>query len=76
MANVKTKDTLFIDMKYIILYRKLGYKEVKPDFFEHNYNDTKIIIESENQRYFFKGEYYKLLNYKDFVILECIDRLL
>jgi len=76
MANEKTKDTLFIDMKYIILYRKLGYKEVKPDFFEYDYNDTKIIIESENQRYSFKGNYYQLLSYKDFVILECIDRLL
>ena len=27
----KHKDTLFIDMKYIILYRKLGYIEVAPD---------------------------------------------
>lgn len=76
MANEKTKDTLFIDMKYIILYRKLGYREIKPDIFEYDYNDTKIIIESENQRYLYNNKYYQLLNYKDFVILECIDRLL
>lgn len=76
MSTKKTKDTLFIDMKYIILYRKLGYSEVMSDIFEYQYSDTKITIESEHQRFKFKDEYYPLLSYKDFVTLECVDRLL
>lgn len=72
----KTKDTLFIDMKYIILYRKLGYREVAPDVFRYDYFDTSIVIEAEKQSYCYRGETYPLLAYKDFVILECIDRLL
>lgn len=74
--NKRQQDTLFIDMKYIVLYRKLGYKEIKPDVFVYEYNDTKITIESENQRFFFKGKWNNLLTYKDMVLLECIDRLL
>ena len=38
----KTKDTLFIDMKYVILYRKLGYDEIAPDIFAYHYSDTKL----------------------------------
>ncbi len=72
----KTKDTLFIDMKYIILYRKLGYDEIAPDVFRYQYDDTDITIYSEEQRFEFKGESYPLLQYKDFVLLEAIDRLL
>lgn len=72
----KTKDTLFIDMKYIILYRKLGYEEIEPDIFEYRYNDTKVMIYSEEQRFEYLGESYPLLAYKDFVMLEAIDRLL
>lgn len=74
--NKNTQETLFIDMKYIILYRKLGYKEIHPDEFTFKYEDTKITIESENQRFFFKGRWYILKSYKDMVLLECIDRLL
>lgn len=72
----KTKDTLFIDMKYIILYRKLGYCEIADDTFSYSYFDTTIVIESEEQRYEYCGTYYTLKEYKDFVMLECIDRLL
>lgn len=72
----KTKDTLFIDMKYIILYRKLGFCEVFADVFEYHYADTTIRIESEKQKYVYCGQEYPLLAYKDFVILECLDRLL
>lgn len=72
----KTKDTLFIDMKYIILYRKLGYKEIADDVFTYDYADTTIIIKSEEQKYVYCGKEYPLLVYKDFVVLECIDRLL
>jgi hypothetical protein len=75
MAN-KVKDTLFIDMKYIILYRKLGYSEAMPDVFRYEYDDTTITIYSEEQRYEYLGRNYPLLEYKDFVLLECIDRLL
>ena len=70
------RDTLFIDMKYIILYRKLGYSEIKPDIFAFYYNDITITIESENQLFHFKNKSYQLKEYKDFVLLECIDRLL
>lgn len=40
----KTKDTLFIDMKYVILYRKLGYDEIAPDIFVYRYSDTELTI--------------------------------
>ncbi len=70
------RDTLFIDMKYIIFYRKLGYIEVKPDVFAFNYNDITITIESEKKLFHIKNKSYKLKEYKDFVLLECIDRLL
>ena len=77
MNKQKIRDTLFIDMKYIVLYRKLGYREIKPDVFEYTYNDgTKIIIEAESQKFKYNNTYYELKNYKDFVRLECIDRLL
>lgn len=72
----KVKDMLFIDMKYIILYRKLGFSEIRPDIFQYVYEDTAIVIDSEGQKYEFKGKEYPLLCYKDFVILECVDRLL
>lgn len=72
----KTKDTLFIDMKYIILYRKLGYEEIAPDVFRYSYAETDITIYSEEQRYEFKGKSYPLLQYKHFVLLEAVDRLL
>lgn len=74
--NKIIRDTLFIDMKYIILYRKLGYIEIKPDIFAFHYKDITITIESENQLFVFKNISYQLKEYKDFVLLECIDRLL
>ncbi|OPY34227.1 MAG: hypothetical protein A4E32_00499 [Methanomassiliicoccales archaeon PtaU1.Bin124] len=69
-------DTLFIDMKYVILYWILEYREMGPDIFEKDYGTLKIRIESEKQRFMFKDEWYPLTDHKDFVILECIDRLL
>ncbi len=72
----KTKDTLFIDMKYVILYRKLGYDEISPDVFVYHYPDTTLTIYSEEQRFEYRGKSYPLFAYKDFAILECIDRLL
>lgn len=72
----KTKDTLFIDMKYVILYRKLGYDEIAPDIFVYHYPDTTLTIYSEEQRFEYREVSYPLVAYKDFAILECIDRLL
>jgi hypothetical protein len=63
-------------MKYIVLYRKLGFKEVEPDVFVAHYRNTEIRVESEAQRFLFNGAWYPLLTYKDMVKLECIDRLL
>ena len=70
------QDTNFIDMKYIILYRKLGYKEIKPDIFEKKYNFESIVIESEKQYYTFSNKKYNLITYRDMVVLELLDRLL
>lgn len=72
----KMKDTLFIDMKYLILYRKLGYDEIAPDIFVYHYPDITLTIYSEEQRFEYRGKSYPLIAYKDFSILECIDRLL
>ena len=74
--NKIIRDTLFIDMKYIILYRKLGYNEIQHDIFSYTYIDTTITIESERQLFNFQNMQYSLKEYKDFVLLECIDRLL
>ena len=70
----KTKDTLFIDMKYVILYRKLGYDEIAPDIFVYRYPDTELTIYSEEQRFEYREKSYPLLAYKDFAVRECVDR--
>ncbi|MDR1902116.1 MAG: leucine-rich repeat domain-containing protein [Treponema sp.] len=74
--NTRAQDTLFIDMKYIVLYRKLGFKEVESDIFVAHYGKVEIRIEAEAQRFLFNGTWHPLLTYKDMVKLECIDRLL
>lgn len=62
MANEKIVcDTLFIDMKYVILYHKLGYKETSPDVFEKNYADCTIVIYSEKQIFSFKNIFFPFL---------------
>ncbi len=72
----RAQDTNFIDMKYIILYRKLGYKETQPDVYEKTYDKDQIIIESEKQFFLLSGRKYNLLTYRDMVVLELLDRLL
>lgn len=72
----RAQDTNFIDMKYIILYRKLGFKEINPDIYEKVYGIEKVTIESENQFFRFHERKYKLLTYRDMVVLELLDRLL
>jgi len=74
--NTRVQDSMFIDMKYIVLYRKLGFREIEPDIFMLNYNTSEIRIEAENQRFRFNDAWHQLLTYKDMVKLECIDRLL
>jgi len=74
--STRVQDSIFIDMKYIVLYRKLGFKEVKQDIFILNYGTAEIVIEAENQIFIFNGMQHPLLTYKDMVKLECIDRLL
>ena len=54
----KTKDTLFIDMKYVILYRKLGYDEIVPDIFAYHYPDTTLTIYSEEQIFEYREDSY------------------
>ena len=76
MAEGTPQDTMFIDMKYIILYRKLGFNEVEPDIFKKQYGDFKVTIESENQRFSFGKSWYDLKTYEDMVLIECINRLL
>jgi hypothetical protein len=74
--KTRTQDTIFIDMKYIVLYRKLGFKEVESDIFVAQYGMAEIRLEAEAQRFFFNGDWHQLLTYKDMVKLECMDRLL
>lgn len=76
MADSTPQDTMFIDMKYIILYRKLGFKETEPDIFKKRYGNSEIIIESENQRFLFDNKWYDLKTYEDMVLIECLNRLL
>jgi hypothetical protein len=71
----RVKDTLFVDLKYTILYRKLGFKEVKPDIYVQQYDNIPIRIESESQRYMYNGQQLPLKNYQNFVMLELLDRL-
>lgn len=76
MKKVSAQDTLFIDMKYIVLYRKIGFDEIDKDIYLSTYGETSITIESENQRFLFNNQWYSLISYKDMVKLECVDRLL
>lgn len=70
------KDTLFIDMKYVILYHIMGFEEIQPDIFKKSYGNHTIRIWSEKQYFDFMENNYKLTHHKDFVIFECLDRLL
>lgn len=76
MSNRSVQDSQFIDMKYIVLYRKLGFKEISQDVYGKRYKENEIIIESETQRFSLNNNWYELITYKDMVLLECIDRLL
>ncbi len=68
--------TLFIDMKYVFLYHKLGFRETESDVYVKDYPDCSITIYSEEQLFEFKSKKISLAQHRDFVILELIDRLL
>jgi hypothetical protein len=72
-----------LDFKYTSLYWALGFREFKLDRYIKEFNaGARIEIEAEDQRvHYFLGHDSKpltrgLARHKDFVILECVDRLL
>lgn len=76
MNDKRVAETLFIDMKYVFLYHKLGFSEISPDSFLKKYNTCDISLESEEQQYTFNNKIYPLTEHRDFVILELLDLLL
>ena len=69
-----------LDMKYTSLYWALRFVENELDILTKNYEGYSITIYAEEQRVDYgsliKCNYNQLIRHKDFVILECIDRLL
>lgn len=68
------------DMKYTALYWALRFIETDLDIHTKNYDGYKITIYAEKQKVDYgdkiKCGYNELSRHKDFVVLECIDRLL
>ncbi len=72
-----------LDMKYTSLYWALRFVENKLDIHNKFYKDCEITIDAENQKVDYSNKIIvknevcsKLVRHKDFVILECVDRLL
>ena len=72
-----------LDMKYTSLYWALRYVETSLDVHEKNYKGYDIKIFAEQQRVDYGMDIIVnneasgcLLRHKDFVVLECVDRLL
>jgi len=76
MVDNRVAGTLFVDMKYVYLYHKLGFREEATDIYTKRYPGIKIFIESEKQYFTFEGHDYPLTAHSDFVTLELLDRLL
>lgn len=76
MSDERVAGTLFIDMKYVFLYHKLGYKETDEDVYVKGYPGCTVTIRSEDQEFDFEGKAYSLKEHRDFVILELMDLLL
>ena len=76
MVDNRVAGTLFVDMKYVFLYHKLGYVETNSDVYVKTYSDVTVTIESEAQRFSVLGKNYPLTHHRDFVILELLDLLL
>ena len=72
-----------MDMKYTALYWALRFVENELDVHTKDYGGYKVVINAENQTVDY-GDKIKVLSdtlnglkrHKDFVILECVDRLL
>ena len=71
------------DMKYTALYWALGFEEVDLDIYRKIYPKAQIVIDAEKQTVNYRGGIVVLSDacgflerHKDFVILECLDRLL
>lgn len=71
------------DMKYEALYWALGYFELEKNVFSKCYNNITAtinlnegIVDFDNKLAIVNGDSLHLNNYKSFVILECIDKLL
>ena len=71
------------DMKYTALYWALHFEEIALDVYEKSYGGYKIVIDAEKQTINYGSgiiakskECRYLIRHKDFVILECVDRLL
>lgn len=76
MADFRVAGSLFVDMKYIFLYHKLGFRETdRPNQYIKHYRDSAIIIESDEQCYLFHDQRFNLTHHRDFVILELVDRI-
>ncbi|MBN2150944.1 MAG: hypothetical protein JW839_05850, partial [Candidatus Lokiarchaeota archaeon] len=73
-----------VDMKYTSLFWKLGYIEERTDFYHKSYpGGYRIEIEAEKQEIDYGTNVdpaepapSRLIEHKDFVILECMNRLL
>lgn len=76
MADNRIAGTLFIDMKYVFLYHKLGFRETSTDVYKKNYVHSIIVIDSEKQYFEYSGNKYPLTHHPDFVTLELLDLLL
>ena len=71
------------DMKYTALYGALRFFEIEEDIYSKSYGGYNVIIDAEAQTVDY-GEKIKVIScelhylkrHKDFVILECVDRLL
>lgn len=71
------------DMKYTALYWALRFFEIEEDIYSKSYGGYNVIIDAEAQTVDY-GEKIKVIScelhylkrHKDFVILECVDRLL
>ena len=71
------------DMKYTALYWALRFFETEEDIYVKLYDNYKLRIDAEAQKIFYgdkitvlSDDLHYLKRHKDFVILECVDRLL
>lgn len=76
MTDQRIAGTLFVDMKYVYLYHKLGFRETEKDVYSKDYGGTAVTIQSEEQFFDFLDARHPLTRHSDFVTLELLDLLL